>query len=94
MTLFANSASSPRERSEMSSLRKIRRKIALASLARIRFPAKLSLRQKSDLVVAMIEEKQNRLMLAQEQLLTAEALQARKEAEDAAIAEVPAPEGL
>lgn len=73
-------------------MRKIHRRVALKALSKVRFPLKLSLREKSDLVVAMIEEKQTRLALAQEELLTAEALQARKEAEDAAIAQVPAPE--
>lgn len=76
-----------------NSLRKIHRKMALNALKRVRFPVKLSLRQKSDLVMAAIEEKQAQMAAQAQELLTAEAIQARKEAEDAAIAEVPAPEG-
>lgn len=54
---------------------------------------KLTLRQKSDLVIAAIEHKRGQLAQQQVELLTAEAIQARKEAEDAASAEVSAPEG-
>lgn len=64
------------------------------ALRLVRFPVKLTLRQKSDLVVAMIEDKRAQLEAQRVEMLTVEALQARKEAEDAATAEVPAPEGL
>lgn len=75
-------------------LRKISRRRAMEALRGVKFPVKLSLRQKSDLVMALIEEKRMQMHARQEELLTAEAIQARKEAEDAANAEVPAPEGI
>jgi len=75
-------------------LRKIHRAVAQKALSKVRFPVKLSLRQKSDLVLELIREKQARLMLAQEELLTAEALQARKEADGGEAATFQGPQGL
>jgi hypothetical protein len=48
---------------------------------------------KANIVSALIEEHQTRLLAAQEELLTPEALQARKEAAEDAQTEIPAPEG-
>lgn len=65
----------------------------MQALRQVRFPVKLTLRQKSDLVVAMIEDKRAQLEAQRAEMLTAEAIQARKEAEDVAQAEISAPEG-
>ena len=78
-----------------SQLRKIARKRAKTALSRIRFPKmarKMSLAQKSDLVIAMIEEKRLMLEAQRQEMLTAEAIQARKEADEAEALEIPAPE--
>jgi len=59
----------------------------------VKFPMKLSLRQKSDLVMMMLEQKRAQIQAQMEETLTAEAIQARKEADDAEAVEVPTTEG-
>lgn len=63
------------------------------ALQGVRLPRNLPLRVKANIVSALIEEHQTRLLAAQEELLTPEALQARKEAAEDAQTEIPAPEG-